>query len=182
MPGKRKRCVWNDEDMVLAMEDVKRGKMSVNAASKLHNVPRKTLDDRIRGRVRHGAKPGPSTILSLDEEKALTSYLVYMAQRGFPLTRTMVKAFAWAIAKRSGNGDRFSTENRPGEHWWQNFKKRHPKLSLRQTDSLDRSRAEALSIVFWVDCDKCGCWVHNYCAFNKKNDVTCGYVLKLHIA
>ena len=119
--------------------------MSVNAASKLHNVPRKTLDDRIRGRVRHGTKPGPSTILSLDEEKALTSYLVYMAQRGFPLTRTMVKAFAWAIAKRSGNGDRFSTENGPGEHWWQNFKKRHPKLSLRQTDSLDRSRAEALN-------------------------------------
>ena len=71
MPGKRKRCVWNDEDMVLAMEDVKRGKMSVNAASKLHNVPRKTLDDMIRGRVRHGTKPGPSTILSLDEEKLL---------------------------------------------------------------------------------------------------------------
>ena len=102
-------------------------------------------DDRIRGRVRHGTKPGPSTILSLDEEKALTSYLVYMAQRGFPLTRTMVKAFAWAIAKRSGNGDRFSTENGPGEHWWQNFKKQHPKLSLRQTDSLDHSRAEALN-------------------------------------
>ena len=34
----------------------------------------------------------------------------------------------------------------------------------------------AASIVFWVDCDKCGCWVHNYCAFNKKNDVTRGYV------
>lgn len=25
--------------------------------------------------------------------------------------------------------------------------------------------------MFWVDCDLCGVWVHNYCAF-KKNDVT----------
>ena len=22
-------------------------------------------------------------------------------------------------------------------------------------------------IVFWVDCDMCGVWVHTYCAFNK---------------
>ena len=21
------------------------------------------------------------------------------------------------------------------------------------------------SIVFWIDCEKCGCWVHNICAF-----------------
>ena len=25
--------------------------------------------------------------------------------------------------------------------------------------------------IFWVDCDKCDAWVHNYCAFGK-NDVT----------
>ena len=31
-----------------------------------------------------------------------------MADCGLPLTRTMVKAFAWALAKRSGNGDRFN--------------------------------------------------------------------------
>ena len=30
--------------------------------------------------------------------------------RGFPLTRTMVKAFAWAVAKRSGNDKRFNEE------------------------------------------------------------------------
>ena len=23
----------------------------------------------------------------------------------------------------------------------------------------------AASIVFWIDCNKCGCWVHNFCAF-----------------
>ena len=42
------------------------------------------------------------------EEDALVVFLLYMADRGFPLTRTMVKAFAWALAKRSGNEDRFN--------------------------------------------------------------------------
>ena len=25
----------------------------------------------------------------------------------------------------------------------------------------------AAGIVFWIDCNKCGCWVHNVCAFGK---------------
>ena len=37
------------------------------------------------------------------EEDSLVSYLVFMAQMGFPLTRTMIEAFAWAVEKRNGN-------------------------------------------------------------------------------
>ena len=99
----------------------------------------------MKGRVKHGTTPGPSTVLTAEEEDALQSYLIYMAQRGFPLTRTMTKAFAWAIAKRSGKADRFNPEYGPSEHWWVNIRKRHPKLTLRTTDKLERSRAEALS-------------------------------------
>jgi len=65
-------------------------------------VPRKTLDDRIKGRVQHGTAPGPSTVLTAEEEDALQSYLIYMAQHGFPPTRTMTKAFAWTITIREG--------------------------------------------------------------------------------
>ena len=71
--------------------------------------------------------------------------LIYMAERGFPLTRTMVKAFAWAIAKRSGRGDRFHAEYGPVDHWWALFKKHHPQLALRQTDSLEHYHAEYLN-------------------------------------
>ena len=57
--------------------------------------------------MENGSHPGVKTALTKTEEDGLVSYLIYMAQRGFPLTRTMVKAFAWAIAKRSGNDHRF---------------------------------------------------------------------------
>ena len=79
------------------------------------------------------------------EEDALISYLIYMANCGFPLTRTMVKAFAWSIAKRSGKCDWFNLEYGPGEKWWTLFKQRHPQLALRRSDTLERSRAEALN-------------------------------------
>lgn len=119
--------------------------MTVSAAAQHFHVPRKTLDDRMKGLVQHGTNPGPKTVLSAEEEEALVQYLVYMAKRGFPLTHRMVMAFAWAIAKRAGTADRFNPEYGPGKHWWSNFRKRHPELTLRKSDKLDRCRAEAYS-------------------------------------
>ena len=131
--------------MVMAMNVVKEGGLSVSAAASRFSVPRKTLDDRVKGRVRHGSKPGVSTVLSSTEEDALESYLIYMADRGFPLTHTMVKAFAWSIAKKFVKARHFNEEYGPGEKWWLLFKRRHPRLSLRRSDPLDRNHAEALN-------------------------------------
>ena len=68
--------------------------MSVGVAAICISVSRKTLDDRVKGRVQHGVNPGKSTVLTSKEEASLVNYLVHMAQCGFPLTRTMVKAYA----------------------------------------------------------------------------------------
>ena len=138
-----KRKHWKDSDMQTAMKKVEEG-FSVNKAAKLSGVPRRTLDDRVKGRVAHGSRSGPRTVLTKEEEDALMAYLTYMAERGFPLTKKMVCAFAWAIAIRSGSGHRFSA-NGPSKQWWHNFKHRHPKLTLCKVDTLERSRAEAFN-------------------------------------
>ena len=132
--------------MVTAIADVKDQNLTVTAAARKHNVPRKTLDDRIKGKVVHGTHPGISTVLMAKEESALVSYLVYMANRGYPLTRTLTKAFAMAIAVRSGNEGRFGKDS-PSEHWWTGFRQRHPEVTLRKPDKLERSRADALNPV-----------------------------------
>ena len=117
------RLQWSNENMEAAMEAVQTRRMTVTAASITFSVSRKTLDDRVKGLVIHGKKPGVSTLLTAKEEASLVSYLLYMAKQGFPLTKTMVKAFAWAIAKHSGRDGRFHPEFGPGEHWWILFKK-----------------------------------------------------------
>ena len=85
--------------MMAAMESVSSGKVTVTAASREFNVPRKTIDDRVKEKVTHGKKPGVNTVLTTQEEESQAKHLIYMAECGFPLTRTMVKAFGWAISK-----------------------------------------------------------------------------------
>ncbi len=123
MPPK-KRKLWKDDDMVKAMKAVKDDGVSLRSAAINFNVPRKTLEDRVKGKTQHGVKPGPKTVLTKEEEDSLVSYLVYMSKCGFPLTRTMIKAYAWAISKRSGTSERFNQVLGPGDHWWRNFRKR----------------------------------------------------------
>lgn len=139
-----KRKKWDDKSMRDALKAVVDDRVSVSGAAKKFSVPRRTLDDRVKGRVRHGSCPGPKTALSKEEEGALCSYLIYMAERGFPLTPKMVMAFAWAIAIKSGRQHCFS-DSGPTKRWWLGFRRRHPQLTLRKVDKLERNRAECLS-------------------------------------
>ena len=74
--GKKKRKLWKDEDMLSAMEAVFEDEMTVSRAAAAFSVPRKTLDDRVKGRVEHGTLPGRNTALTEEEEKALCRYLI----------------------------------------------------------------------------------------------------------
>ena len=120
--------------MEAAMKAVEDGE-KVSTAAKQFRVPRKSLDDWVKGRVQHGTNLGPNTT---EEESALEAYLRYMAERGFPLTTKMAQAFAWAIAFQSGTQGRFNESTGPGKHWWQNFKAHHPSLRLHNADNLEQ--------------------------------------------
>ena len=67
----KKRKLWKDEDVVAAMTAVANEELTVSQASALYNVPRKTLDDRVKNRVVHGTKPGRGTVLTSEEEEGL---------------------------------------------------------------------------------------------------------------
>ncbi|XP_078571581.1 uncharacterized protein LOC144859166 [Branchiostoma floridae x Branchiostoma japonicum] len=67
-----------------------------------------------------------------------------MAEKGFPLTTGVIKALAKEVDKRSskerGEDPRFGGKL-PGDKWWRCFRRRHPEISLRCPDTLDRARA-----------------------------------------
>ena len=129
--------------MAAALDECRNNGMKVAAAARLHNVPRKTLSDRLRSRVSEDCTgAGRPSILLDEEEKSLCNYIEYMANRGFPLTINQIKMYAWCIDKKNGR-NKFG-EAGLTEGWWNCFKKRNPesvKVKLRKPDSLDRGRA-----------------------------------------
>ena len=80
--ARKKRKQWKDADMVAAMEAVARGDLTVSRAAVVHSVPRKTLNNHVKGRVVHGTKPGGDTILTDAEDKTLCTLCTW-SREGF---------------------------------------------------------------------------------------------------
>ena len=127
--------------MAAALQDVKDG-MGVREASRLYNLPYETLRRRVAENVDLECRPGPPTVLTENEETELASYCVKMADMGFGLSRTDVMVVAFKIVEASGRKHPF-TDGAAGRAWFDGFKSRHPRLTLRSTQSLSRARASS---------------------------------------
>ena len=64
----------------------------------------------------------------------------YMHKIRFPVDISQVINIAWAIDLRRNHETRVFKESGPSLKWWRGFKKRHPELSLRKTELIDRGR------------------------------------------
>lgn len=129
----QKRKLWSDESMVGAIKSAEEG-MSLRAASRMYNVPLETLRRRVNGSVDIGCKPGPPSVLSKEEEDALAHYVIEMVSMGFGLD-VMSLAF-----EKSGKKHPFQN-GMAGRGWFDGFRARHPKLTLRTPQPLSYCRA-----------------------------------------
>ncbi|XP_066279931.1 uncharacterized protein [Branchiostoma lanceolatum] len=142
--AKKKQRSYSYTDMEAALSAAKIGqdKVTVYGLSKTYGIPISTLNDRLNGRS--GEVMGRPSVLTEEEETALCEYAKYLADRGFPLTVRVIKALAHQIeikqAKARGSSSKFK-ETGPGKKWWRGFRRRHPDLSLRSPDQLDKERA-----------------------------------------
>ena len=53
MTEKKVHKLWNDVDMVAAINAIKTNQMTISGAANHFHVPQKTFDDRIEGHVEH---------------------------------------------------------------------------------------------------------------------------------
>lgn len=68
-------CQRSCKPQVAAMQAVEKEELTISAAAAKFKVPRKILDDRLKGRVQHGTAPSPSTVLTAEEEDAFSHTL-----------------------------------------------------------------------------------------------------------
>ena len=135
-----KRMLWSDESMQAAVDSILHDNRGVREAARLYNIPVETLRRHANGSVEVGARPGPATILTDEEEDMLVKYLVEMADMGYVLTRETVMELAFTIVQKSERKNPFRG-GKAGRAWFEGFRRRHPQLSLRAPQPLSYCRA-----------------------------------------
>lgn len=76
------RCRYDLSKMAAAIS-MARGGMPLAKAARLFEVPRSTLQDKIKGRVPEEAtRPGPKPVLTQAEEKTVVEYVKLTAEIG----------------------------------------------------------------------------------------------------
>ena len=113
-----KRLQWSNESIEAAMEQVRKGTMSLTKAAKFQGVPSTTRKDQMSGKVVHGSKPGRKRYLNDEEEDALANHLIEAASIGYGKTRAEVKSITekFAIEKNILLKDKVT------DGWWHRFK------------------------------------------------------------
>lgn len=140
MMSNPQRKAWSNESMKAATESVLNEGRSIREAARLYNVPFETLRRRVNGSVEEGCRPGPSTVLTDDEEDQLERYLIQMSEMGFGLSREAVMHLAYTIVEKSQRKHPFKDET-AGRAWFDGFRRRHPNLTIRQPQPLSYCRA-----------------------------------------
>ena len=98
------------------------------------------LRRRVTGTVSTDCKPGPSTVLTSEEETRLTQFLIEVSDMGFGLSREDVMKTAFSIVSQAGRAHSFQN-GAAGRSWFDAFKRRHPNLTLRTPQPLSSARA-----------------------------------------
>ena len=91
-------------------------------------------------RGRRAVKPQIKTLLTEEEEERLVQWIKLHAQRSMGRTHDGVRDKVKEILELRGAMVR-QEDGRPGKDWVTNFKKCHPRLSLRSSQALGKERA-----------------------------------------
>jgi hypothetical protein len=120
----------------IAQRLIKYDGYSIRKAACETDIPYQTLRDHITGKYAHHVTSfGPPRLLTTENEESLSNYASYMASRGVPLSRPVMKQLARDIAKQQGGGDVM-----PSDKWLRSYIHRHPELTLRTAHPLQQDR------------------------------------------
>lgn len=137
----RKRAQWTTEQLQQAVDAVRNRGTSLREAARVYKVPRMTISNHL-GETNPTRRLGQKIIFTEDEEKQLVERILKYAEVGLPVTRKMLRSYAYDFAVLKGKEGRFNTEKKmAGKDWVCAFLKRNKTLSIRKTQKLNRARA-----------------------------------------
>lgn len=149
--GKPKpRCEDKIKPAILkkAIDKVMSKKFSLRKSAEVYKLPKSTLFDYVKklrggGEIKLPLRRGRFVPTFTEEyEEALTKHVVDMSNRCMPLTRKEFLKLAFQLAEQFKLKHRFNMAKKSaGKHFYYDFIKRHPDLSLRRPESTSLMRA-----------------------------------------
>ncbi|WAR31586.1 hypothetical protein MAR_034128 [Mya arenaria] len=130
---------YSHEALALAISAVRRNVLSQRAAAAQYGVPRFTFRDGV-GQKKKGTQTGQSRMLTDVEERALVTYLIYMANQCLPHTRNIARCYIRDIIVDSGRATLFNMKDGPSDKYFRQTFARHPDITEKRAETLDKAR------------------------------------------
>lgn len=113
---------------------------SIREACRLYGAPRSTVQDRLSGRVaEQKRKVGPNPLFGFEGEKKIVDWIIELAKCGIPTNKCNLLDTVADLAKDLGIDHRFPG-GKPGIRWYLSFLKRHPNISIREPEAINKAR------------------------------------------
>ncbi|XP_050064281.1 uncharacterized protein LOC126553153 [Aphis gossypii] len=148
-----KRCIYSPSKVQQALDAIHKG-MNTSTASRIFNVPRTTLRNKLEGKspvesVGHG---GVTSILGDETEALLVEWVLTCAKMGFPVDREGLLSSVKKLVDESEMKTPF-INNRPGKKWFYGFMNRHKCLSQKHAEYVNKARGSVTEekIRKWFD-------------------------------
>lgn len=142
---------YSTENLLKAIQQIRKGKISINRASVEFGISKGTLMNKIKNK--HTNKVGRPLVLTKNEEESIVQHMITVSEWGFPFTRAdlchLVKIY---IEKAKRQAIQFK-ENYPSLEWAERFIDRHKQqLTERVCQNIKLSRAgltvETMNVYF----------------------------------
>lgn len=144
-PRKTEKAKWDEEMLQRAFELVGQGR-SVKSVARALDIPRSTLQDRLKANSAVKPPLGRKSTFTPDQEKVLTDHLKQLANTFYGITLTELRRVAFDLAETMNIKNNFSKEKKlAGEDWLKGFLKRNPTLSLRKPSPTSLNRVLAFN-------------------------------------
>ena len=160
--GKKKettRLNYSPQNLQNAIKVLDTG-ISLRKAAKAFGVPVATLARKKKNPELVKTKTGPANVLAEAEEQEIVNWILHKAERGYPVSKTellnSVQMYIESLNKKTP-----FTDNRPGRHWYEGFRKRHPNLPIRTVQHSTRAAVTRKNLREWFN--------EQYSYLNNKN-------------
>ncbi|XP_074035868.1 uncharacterized protein [Leptinotarsa decemlineata] len=141
---KREFFKYSEDQLKQALYEIREHKMKIRQASREFGVPKTTIQDYLMKKIpkisRKIRKTGPEPLLTIEGEEKICNWTINLAKCGFPIKKCDLIATVEGIVKATNKQPLFKN-GKPGQRWYGNFLKRHPEISLREAEGINKARA-----------------------------------------